>query len=137
MNTPSVKRRLFNLGAAGSLVLCVAALVWPGPIVLPLFVPGTPGQYFRFQQFALAVVDGPNYDYWTVIVPTWFAMMLFALLPILWLRADIIQAKQIKRLRSGACLHCGYDLRATPERCPECGTAVPPAQPQPQKAGNA
>lgn len=30
-----------------------------------------------------------------------------------------------KRVESGICIGCGYDLRASAKKCPECGLAIP------------
>ena len=56
-----------------------------------------------------------------VFLPYWSLVLLTAAGPAAW------YARRRRRLRSrslGLCPACGYDLRATPERCPECGRAA-------------
>jgi hypothetical protein len=56
--------------------------------------------------------------------PAWLPVALFALPPLLLVRR-IASAR--RRARVGQCRNCGYDLRASPGRCPECGAE--PTQP--------
>jgi len=65
------------------------------------------------------------YDAAAVAVPDWMVAGLAAALPALW---AIQTLQRRKRVRENHCLNCGYDLRATPDRCPECGSV-----PQPKK----
>ncbi|CAA9485945.1 MAG: hypothetical protein AVDCRST_MAG69-1063 [uncultured Solirubrobacteraceae bacterium] len=57
-------------------------------------------------------------------VPQWVPILLFALLPLTSAVARRRERSRQRRTAHGLCLSCGYDLRATPERCPECGTAA-------------
>jgi hypothetical protein len=46
---------------------------------------------------------------------------IFAILPIAW-GALSLRTHLTRRRLHGFCHYCGYDLHATPDRCPECGT---------------
>ena len=51
----------------------------------------------------------------SVSVPHWLQLIPLLLLPGRW------AVTRCQRPRGALCPACGYDLRATPERCPECG----------------
>jgi hypothetical protein len=55
----------------------------------------------------------------TLVMPLWMIVLATAALPALHVRRWL---RRQKRRAAGLCLTCGYDLRATPGRCPECGT---------------
>jgi hypothetical protein len=57
-----------------------------------------------------------------VIVPYWFVALLTCVSP-LWLFLG--RRRSRRRHTLGLCPSCGYDLRASKERCPECGTPIP------------
>ena len=54
------------------------------------------------------------------------ALIVVTLLPpLLWiLHRSLLSSQRMRRKRMGLCIECGFDLRASPERCPECGAAV-------------
>ena len=58
-------------------------------------------------------------------IPHW--LVISAAIPLPALRAARWYRRR-RRFGDGMCRNCGYDLRATPARCPECGT-VPSAAP--------
>jgi hypothetical protein len=127
--------------ARGYLVRC------EGPIIFRTasgMTPAPPGSYpYGVQSLVRWDRAGVSYHRWNMtagrtlqapvlgrfaelrVVPAW-PLLISLILVSLWVRLAV---KQRRARRDGRrCLHCGYDLRATPHRCPECGS-VPAARP--------
>jgi hypothetical protein len=152
-----VKRRLFNLATAVSLMLCAAIIVlWvrsyrslnslsaadginfthTDPLYWIISRPGHAilcrqtghdwsghelhGFHFIGVRFGgLQAPDGSML--WNLELPYWLLTASALLLPVV--RAEIWRRERmrLRRRNLGQCPSCGYDLRATSERCPECG----------------
>jgi hypothetical protein len=77
---------------------------------------------FGFGRASLAMFTGSATT--VTSIPFWAVVLATLALPASALRWRL---RERRRLREGLCPNCGYDLRATPDCCPECGTAVAPA----------
>jgi hypothetical protein len=125
-----IKRRLLGAWSIaafvplGGMLLLWLVSNWYSPLIR-LGPPANPNVYF---------VRLTGRDFWIYYpplgllfrrVPYWLVVLVCACV---WTVALLclpngFERKQAKRQRLGLCTRCGYDLRATPERCPECGAA--------------
>jgi predicted RNA-binding Zn-ribbon protein involved in translation (DUF1610 family) len=68
---------------------------------------------------AIASLEPPRWLNWL--------MLGFGLATVLlWIENSYLERRMRQRLAAGLCPACGYDLRASRDRCPECGHAIIP-----------
>lgn len=93
-----------------------AHFYWPGPIILsnlPFYDKPQP----QLSSLGIAAFATKEQG-----LPDAVPVAVFAILPTLWILKRSLQRHRRARLIADTrCESCGYDLRATPDRCPECG----------------
>lgn len=58
-----------------------------------------------------------------IVFPAELAAAIFAIAPLSLSGSIVMRRRAARRLAGGLCFACGYDLRASLGRCPECGRA--------------
>ena len=153
-----MRRRLFTILSALSLLLCVATVAlwldavvvgkerktlfgtWQdavavgnmgGGMMLVVGDMGAASRQGRTRPYELGLpplvlyrlIENPSRQHMLVVHHV-FAFVVTALPPAAWLTRRLLSRRRARRM-AGLCPGCGYDLRATPGRCPECGVAPP------------
>lgn len=109
---------------AGTFRLADELLESPTPLQRQGFI------FHRGRQYRMeASGESPFVPRFVAAVPMWFLTATFAIAPAIGVYS---YGRRKRRVARSLCPACGYDLRATPDRCPECGAAPPPRPTLPQ-----
>jgi hypothetical protein len=121
--------------------LSVTHCTWPNTQLGLEYLPGVrpswewtrwphPGHELRVRRTLLErigiglFIDGDgapqNHTLQAAEAPLWLVAGVFAALPA---ARGVARFRRRRKCAAGLCPSCGYDLRATPDRCPECGRA--------------
>lgn len=92
----------------------------PDPSWIGLHASGFTGFHTSWTPF-YAYEKNPGFGYWRLTVPLWIPTSLFSIM----LLPPLVQSyRRRKRKMLGLCVKCGYDLRGSKNRCPECGAGL-------------
>lgn len=104
----------------------IDARYWVFPIdgsySYPEGVPGVRNLYgFYLARWRSTATCGVLLRQTRIGIPHWFVITVLATLT--WFAWAPMRKswRTRRRRRQGRCLQCGYDLKGTPDRCPECG----------------
>jgi hypothetical protein len=133
------RRWLFNGLAAISLLLFFSTIfIWIGSYISPwykdvewdrvgprggIIVEGDWLWHLGSYRGRLDIVPDNSFFEWKISY--WKVALIWALVAAISVLPSHRRLFGHKHATLELCLKCGYDLRATPERCPECGT-IPP-----------
>jgi hypothetical protein len=76
------------------------------------------GYYQDTSRYRWQTASGTNHS---LYFPHWLAILILGIWPAWWYSRIWTRRR---RARRGCCIQCGYDLRASPDRCPECGRQI-------------